>query len=390
MNPTAPASPLLGVYRQPAQTFVSGRGSRIVDDAGREYLDFTAGIAVNALGHGDPGVAEAVRAALDLGLIHTSNLYRTRPAEELAAWLVEHSFGDRVFFCNSGAESVEGALKFARRWATSTGALAKTDIVAFSGGFHGRTLGALSATDRPAYQAPFAPLVPGVRIVDPLDEKAVGDAIERERTAAVIVEPIQAEGGVRPLAEGFLQTLRDLCDAAGAVLIFDEVQTGLGRTGRLWAHQWTDVEPDLMTIAKPLAGGLPMGAVVLREHIAAAIRPGDHATTFGGGPLVASAALEVCARIASPGFLEAVRAGEEFLRQRFRGLVGRGAVVDARGRGLLWGLELPGAAAPVVEAARDAGLLLCLAGPSVVRLLPPLNVSRADLIAGCEILEGAL
>jgi len=386
----ATASALLGVYRQPEPVLVSGRGARVADADGREYLDFTSGIAVNALGHGDPTVLDAARAALDTGLVHTSNLFRTAPAAELAEWLVERSFGARVFFCNSGAEAVEGALKFARRWATTSGGPDATGIVAFAGGFHGRTMGALSATDRPAYRAPFEPLLPRVEIVDPRDAAAVRRAIAPGRTAAVIVEPIQAEGGVRELDAEFLRGLRKLCDEAGAALVFDEVQTGLARTGRLWAHEWSGVTPDLMTLAKPLAGGLPMGAVVLAEHVADAVQPGDHASTFGGGPLVASVALAVCRRLGSDEILGNVAECDGWLRERFAGLARRGTIAEARGRGLLWGLQLKRPAGPVVDAARARGLLVCTAGADVVRLLPPLNVSGDELREGVEILEEAL
>jgi acetylornithine/succinyldiaminopimelate/putrescine aminotransferase len=251
-------------------------------------------------------------------------------------------------------------------------------------------MGALSATDRPAYQAPFAPLVPRVEIVDPRDQRAVVAAIEPGRTAAVIVEPIQAEGGVHELDADFLATLRGLCDDAGAALIFDEVQTGLGRTGRLWAHEWSGVTPDLMTLAKPLAGGLPMGAIVLAGHVADAIQPGDHGSTFGGGPFVASVALAVCERLGSEEILENVRRCDARLRARFGALASAGAIAEARGRGLLWGLELGRPAGPVVDAARERGLLVCTAGAEIVRLLPPLNVSLADLDEGVAILEEVL
>ncbi|HSM35884.1 MAG TPA: acetylornithine/succinylornithine family transaminase [Longimicrobiales bacterium] len=389
MSALATTSPLLGVYRPPSPVLVSGHGTRVVDSGGREYLDFTSGIAVNALGHGHPTVVEAARSALATGLLHTSNLFRTEPAAALAEWLVDRSFGDRVFFCNSGAEAVEGALKFARRWATTVGGPERNGIVAFKGGFHGRTMGALSATDRPAYQAPFAPLVSRVQIVDPGDPHAVARAIGPE-TAAVIVEPIQAEGGVHEMGADFLAGLRELCDDAGAALVFDEVQTGLGRTGLLWGHEWSGVAPDLMALAKPLAGGLPMGAVVLAEHIADAIQPGDHASTFGGGPFVATVALAVCEKIGSAEILENVRRADAWLRERCAGLVERGRIVEARGRGLLWGLELGRPAAPVVDAARARGLLVCTAGQEVLRLLPPLNTSLAELEEGVALLEEVL
>jgi acetylornithine/N-succinyldiaminopimelate aminotransferase len=382
---------LLGVYKPAGPMFVGGDGSYLIAEDGSRYLDFTSGIAVNALGYRDSGFTAAVRTALDSGLVHTSNLFRTRPAVDLAAWLVERSFADRVFFCNSGAEANEGAFKFARRWARANGGPEKFEIVAFRGGFHGRTFGALAATDRPAYQEPFQPLMPGVRFgevgaFDPLPELIRGD-----RTAAVIIEPIQAEGGVLPVSTPFLEALRDLCDREGVLLIFDEVQVGLGRTGTLWAHESTGVEPDMMTLAKPLAGGLPMGAVLLTEEVAQAIQPGDHATTFGGGPLVAQAALAVCGRIGDAGFLAEVRRKGDLVTERLGALaLRREGVVAVRGAGLIWGVEIAGNASDVVAAALDARLLLCGAGQHVVRLVPPLTISDEELIDGLSILEAAL
>jgi acetylornithine/N-succinyldiaminopimelate aminotransferase len=282
---------LLGTYRPAAPLFVRASGCRLYDDADRSYIDFGSGIGVNALGYGDEGVAQTVLASLRTGLIHTSNLFRTEPAAELAQELVRVSFADRVFFCNSGAEANEAAFKFARRYARETGGAAKHEIVALRGAFHGRLFGALAATDRPSMQQPFEPLMPGVRFIEVGDIAGARSAISVERTAAIIAEPVQGEGGVQPLPAEFLAELRRLADAAGAVLIFDEVQCGLGRTGELFAYEAAGVTPDMVTLAKPLAGGLPMGAVLLSDRVAAAVRPGDHATTFGGGPLVASVAL---------------------------------------------------------------------------------------------------
>ena len=243
---TQTESALLGVYKPAGPAFVGGEGCELIAEDGRRYLDFTAGIAVNALGYGDPDVADAIRTALDAGVIHTSNLFRTQPAAELANWLAESSFADRVFFCNSGAEANEGAIKFARRWAGE----GKTEIIAFRGGFHGRTMGALAATDRPAYQEPFKPLMPGVVFCDVGDTAEVDRLLARGKTAAVIIEPLQAEGGVRAVPAEFLKALRYLCDEAGALLILDEVQCGLGRTGNLWAHQSAGITPDLMKIGR--------------------------------------------------------------------------------------------------------------------------------------------
>jgi acetylornithine/N-succinyldiaminopimelate aminotransferase len=381
---------LLAVYRRAGPVFVSGRGCRLVAEDGREYLDFTSGIGVNALGYGDAGLAAALAAGAATGLIHTSNLYRTRPGEELAAELVARSCADRVFFCNSGAEANEAAFKFARRAARERGGAAKHEVVALLGSFHGRLFGSLAATDRAAFQEPFRPLMPGVRFVAPGDVRGLAEAVSPERTAAIIAEPVQGEGGVRPLDAAFLEALRAHADAAGAALIFDEVQCGLGRTGHLFAHEHAGVAPDIVTLAKPLAGGLPMGAVLLTDRIAAAIQPGDHATTFGGGPLVAGVALAVVRRIGDPAFLEQVRARGRQLARGLAALAARPAVAAVRGRGLMWGIELSTPAAPVTAAALEAGLLLTAAGEKVVRLLPPLIIDELELQRGLRILAEVL
>jgi len=386
-----PGDFLLPVYRRPDLLFVRGEGSRLYAADGRAYLDFTSGIGVNALGHGSPVVREAIEAALESGLVHTSNLYRTAPGEALAELLVSLAFPGRVFFCNSGAEAGEAAFKLARRVAGARGGPAKHEIVAFRGSFHGRLFGTLAATDRPAYREPFEPLMPGVRFVDVGDSVGLERAVSRSRTAAVVVEPIQGEGGIRPVPPEFLREIRALCTEQGVSLIFDEVQCGLGRTGRLFAYEGAGVEPDLLCLAKPLAGGLPMGAVVTAEEVADAVAPGDHATTFGGGPLVASVALAVVSRLADPAFLEDVRTRGRWVEDRLRDLRDRHeAVREVRGAGLMWGLELASPAAEVVDAARELGLLVVPAGKRVVRLLPPLNVSASDLEEGIERLEGAL
>jgi acetylornithine/N-succinyldiaminopimelate aminotransferase len=381
---TAP-EPLLGVYSRVGPLFVAGEGAELIADDGTRYLDFVAGIAVNALGYGHPVVRQAALRALESGLVHVSNLYRTEPGERLAQELVARSFADRVFFCNSGAEANEAAFKFARKWSR------KTEIVAFTGAFHGRLFASLAATDRPDYRKPFEPLVPGVHIV-PLEDWAAADCIvSANRTAAVIVEPVQGEGGVRPVDPEWLAFLRELCDARGAALVFDEVQCGLGRTGTLFAYEQTGVVPDLLTLAKPLGGGLPMGAVLLTEAVAAALKPGDHATTFGGGPLVASVAREVVRTIAEPGFLAAVRERGAALGAALARLrASSSKVVAVRGRGLMWGLELVEPAAPYVSAARERGLLVCTAGAQVIRLVPPLVVTLEELERGVAILGEVL
>jgi predicted acetylornithine/succinylornithine family transaminase len=376
---------LLDVYARVGPLFVAGDGAELVAEDGARYLDFVAGIAVNALGYNHPVVRGAIERGLSSGLIHVSNLYRTEGAELLAAELVARSFADRAFFCNSGAEANEAAFKFARKWA------GKSEIVAFSGSFHGRLFATLAATDRPDYRKPFEPLVPGIRIVPREDWAAVDHAISASRTAAVIVEPVQGEGGVRPVDPEWLGFVRELCDSRGVAVIFDEVQCGLGRTGTLFAYEQTGVVPDLLTLAKPLGGGLPMGAVLVTGAIAAALKPGDHATTFGGGPLVAGVALDVLRTIGEPAFLAEVRRKGTWLGERLRGLADRTQrVAQVRGRGLMWGVELTEPAAPYVAQARERHLLVVTAGPTVLRLVPPLVISDQELERGVAILEDVL
>jgi predicted acetylornithine/succinylornithine family transaminase len=379
---SADVSALLGVYARVGPLFVAGEGSELIADDGTRYLDFVAGIAVNALGYNSPVVREAVLRALDSGLIHVSNLYRTEPGERLAAELTK-LFNGQAFFCNSGAEANEGAFKFARKWSK------KTDIVAFTGSFHGRLFASLAATDRPDYRRPFEPLLAGVQIIPLGDRAAAEQAISKQRTAAVIIEPVQGEGGVRPVAADFLAFLRKLCDETGAALIFDEVQCGLGRTGTFFASEPSGVVPDIYTLAKPLAGGLPMGAILVNDAIAASLAPGDHATTFGGGPLIATVAVDVVRTIAEPDFLAEVRAKGDLLGSRLRAM-SSSRVKEVRGRGLMWGLELTDIAAPVLTAARERHLLVLTAGPNVIRIVPPLTISREEIERGATILAEVL
>ena len=379
---SADVSALLGVYARVGPLFVAGEGCELIAEDGTRYLDFVAGIAVSALGYNSPVIRDAVLRALDSGLIHVSNLYRTEPGERLAAELTK-SFGGHAFFCNSGAEANEGAFKFARKWSK------QTDIVAFTGSFHGRLFASLAATDRPDYRRPFEPLLADVHIIPLGDVAAARQAITKERTAAVIIEPVQGEGGVRPVADEFLAFLRQHCNETGAALIFDEVQCGLGRTGTFFASEHAGVVPDIYTLAKPLAGGLPMGAILVNDAIAASLAPGDHATTFGGGPLVATVALDVVRTIADPDFLADVRAKGDVLGSRLQAL-SSGRVKEARGRGLMWGLELTEVAAPIVAAARERHLLVLTAGPNVIRIVPPLTISREEIERGVTILSEVL
>jgi predicted acetylornithine/succinylornithine family transaminase len=372
---------LAPTYARPNILFGSGRGPRLVADDGSEYLDMTSGVAVTALGHSSEVVADALRDAAG-GLSHTSNLFHTEPAIRLAADLVECSFADRVFFANSGAEAVEGAIKFARLRAGE----GRDTILYFDHSFHGRTFGALAATDRPAAREPFTPLPEGFSRASWNDPGAL-DRID-ESIAAVVVEPVQGEGGVRIADADWLRALRRRCDETGTLLIFDEVQCGMGRTGRLWAYEHSGVEPDLMTLAKPLAGGLPMGAVLMTEDVASAVRPGSHATTFGGGPIVASVARRVLEEIRRPELLDHVARTGAWLVDRLARLEHRN-ILEVRGVGLLVGIRVE-SSARVVEAARDERLLLVAAADDVVRLLPPLNVTRSDLEEAVRRLDVAI
>jgi predicted acetylornithine/succinylornithine family transaminase len=370
--------------------FVRGAGVELFDAEGRAYLDFVAGIAVNALGYGDEGLERAMREAIEGSLVHVSNLYRTAAGEKLAERLVERTFADRVFFCNSGAEANEGAFKIARRWGRATGGAAKHEIIALRGAFHGRLFGTLAATDRPAYRAPFRPLAGGISIVE-RDIEELEATLDPETVAAVIAEPVQGEGGVRVLEHEFLQSLRELTRSRGIALILDEIQCGYGRTGTFLAHEQAGIEPDLLTVAKPMAGGLPMGAILATKAVADTMQPGDHGTTFGGGPFLAHVALHVFDRLSDPAMLAHVKSNGAWLRKALQKIADRSAKVRAvRGVGYMWGIDIVDPAKDVVTRALDAGLLICSAGEHTLRLLPPLVMSRKDLERGLGILETAI
>ncbi len=368
-------SALLPVYDRDL-VIVAGKGSRVMDQEGRSYLDFAAGVGVNGLGYGDAKVVGAIKRQASR-LIHASNLYHSEKASALADRLVALTFPAKVFLCNSGTEAVEAALKFARRIGKASG---RTDLVAFEGAFHGRTMGSLSLTWKSAYREPFAPLVPGVRFCPWNDLAAVRDVVGPE-TAAVFVEPVQGEGGVRPARIDFLQGLAALCRERGALLVAEEVQSGLGRTGRLFAYEHAGIVPDILTLAKPLGGGLPLGAVLVREDLAQAVRPGDHGSTFGGNPVACAAALAVLDRLTEPGFLEAVARKGAGLMKKLRGLGRRfpGTVAEVRGTGLMIGVELEGSSADTAKGLRDRGILATRAGEKVLRLLPPLVIRPSEI-----------
>jgi acetylornithine/N-succinyldiaminopimelate aminotransferase len=367
---TAGLARLLPTYARADLTIVRGDGCRVWDADGREYLDFGAGIAVVSLGHCHPAPLAAAHAQLDR-LWHVSNLYRTEPAEQLAAALSDRFGGAQAFFCNSGAEAIETAVKYARK------ATGKAGVVALEGGFHGRTLGALSVTGQPAKRTPFEPLAPGVRFVPPNDADALLAAVDDE-VGLILLEPVLGEGGVLPLDAGFVAA------AAGLppLLCFDEIQTGIGRTGSFFAFEGLGVEPDLVTLAKGLGNGLPIGALLVADRAAGAFAPGDHGSTFGGNPVSAAAACAVVEAIDDELLANVAERGAELAA----GLGRLPGVVSVRGRGLLLGAVTAAPPADVVAAARGEGLLVLTAGDDVVRLAPPLTVSAVDVAAALDML----
>jgi predicted acetylornithine/succinylornithine family transaminase len=359
---------LMPTYARYPVRFVRGEGARLWDSDGNEYLDFLAGISVSSVGHCHPRVVEAIRAQA-AELIHVGNLFYTEPMTRLAQRLAESSLGGTVFFTNSGAEAVEGALKLARK--AKTGG----EIVVLHRGFHGRTYGALSATPQESKQAPFAPLVPGFVPVEPTAE-AVRAAVH-DGTAAVLLEPIQGESGVWPLDDELLRAAREACDAHGAALLYDEIQCGLGRCGTMWAFQQSGVVPDAMTTAKALGGGLPIGAIITGERLSQTLQPGDHGSTFAGGPVVTAAANAALDVLADPALHARVRELGERMVARLEELPGVRAV---RGRGLMVGFDIDGADAPgIVRRALLEQRLVCNAtGPQTIRFLPPLIIGEAE------------
>ena len=370
---------VIGTYvRSPVQ-FVRGRGCRLWDEEGNEYHDFLAGISVVNAGHAHPRVTQAIREQAEQ-LVHVSNLFYTEPGMRLAERLATGSLGGKVFFCNSGAEANEAAIKLARRARTGG------EVVVVHRAFHGRTYGALSATPQEAKQAPFAPLVPGFVAVAP-EPEALSAAVT-DRTAAVLLEPVQGESGVHILSEELLRAARDACDATGAALIFDEVQCGMGRTGTLWAFERTGVVPDAMTVAKALANGLPMGALITGERLADVLQPGDHGSTFAAGPVVAAAALATLEVIDDEDLLEGVGERGERLMDGLRGLAG---LHDVRGRGLMVAAEIDAPAPDVAsKALLEHKLIINATGPTTLRFLPPLIVTEDEIDQALSRLSAAL
>ncbi|MBD2243857.1 acetylornithine/succinylornithine family transaminase [Nostoc sp. FACHB-888] len=370
-----------------------GAGCRVWDTQGREYLDFVAGIATCTLGHAHPIMVEAVTRQIQK-LHHVSNLYYIPEQGELAKWLVDHSCADRVFFCNSGAEANEAAIKLARKYAHTVLDIEKPIILTANASFHGRTLATITATAQPKYQKYFDPLVPGFHYVNYNDINAVEVAISEldegdYRVAAILIEPLQGEGGVRPGDVAYFKKLRQICDETGILLIFDEVQVGMGRSGKLWAYEHLGVEPDIFTSAKGLGGGIPIGAMMSKKFCDV-FQPGEHASTFGGNPFVCGVALSVCQTLERENILQNVQDRGEQLRTGLKAIAAKYPqhIGEVRGWGLINGLELRAdiqlTAADIVNAAIKEGVLLVPAGPKVVRFVPPLIVTEAEVNTALE------
>ncbi|MGB8872124.1 MAG: acetylornithine transaminase [Desulfobaccales bacterium] len=380
---------VMNTYGRQPLVLVKGEGCRVWDDQGIEYLDLVAGLAVCNLGHAHPQVARAAAAQL-AQLVHVSNLYYSTPMVELAELLVRLSFADRVFFANSGAEVNEGAIKLVRRYSRERFGPGRHRIICMENSFHGRTLGALSATGQSKFWQGFDPMLEGFYFVRFNDLEALAAAVD-DSVCAVLLEPIQGEGGVCLPDAGYLKGVRRLCADKQLLLILDEIQTGLGRTGRLFAHEHFGIQPDVMTLAKALAGGLPMGALLATAEVAGAFVPGTHASTFGGGPVIAAAATTAVSLLSDAKLLAAVRAQGDYLQKALLKLKAAFPVIrQVRGLGLMWGLELAGEGGPVVAACRERGVLVNCTQGNVIRLLPPLIVSTAELNRGLQVLEEAL
>ena len=376
-------------YARTPIALVKGKGVKVWDADGKEYLDFLAGIAVNSLGHCHPAIVRAIRSQSQR-LLHVSNLYHIQPQAELARELCRHSFADRVFFCNSGAEANEAAIKLARRYGLEKLG-GKYEVISTHNSFHGRTLATLTATGQEKVRAGYDPLPDGFRQVPYNDLGAVEGAIDEKKTAAILVEPIQAEGGVIVPDESYLRGLREICDQRGVLLIFDEVQTGMGRTGKLFGYEHFGIQPDIMTLAKALGGGLPLGAMLAREEIASSFGPGSHASTFGGNPVSCSAGLAVMHALLPGGVLKNCAQmgkyfvkGLEALKKRFS------FIREIRGKGLIIGVELEIEGNKIADGCMEAGLLMNCTAYKVLRFVPPLTIKKNEIDRGLAILEKVL
>jgi len=380
---------VMKTYNRFPVSFVKGEGCWLYDERGKRYLDMLAGIAVCNLGHCHPAVSEAI-CDQSRKLLHVSNYFYIENQAELARLICENSFGDKVFFCNSGAEANEGAIKLARRYGTERSD-EKYEIVAFRGSFHGRTMAAVSITGQGKYSEGFGPMLEGVKFAEFNDIASV-ERVVSERTAGIIVEPIQGEGGVVPAEADFLKGLRRIADEVDAVLIFDEVQTGIGRTGKLFAYQGYGVEPDVMTLAKALSNGVPIGAIVTGERFSTVLKPGLHASTFGGNPLSTRAGIEVMRIVSDGSFLSSVEEKGRYLKGKLENLKAEfpETFKEVRGRGLMLGLVCRGSCSEIVKRALEKGLVVnCTAG-NVLRFIPPLTITKEEIDLGIEILESVV
>jgi len=372
-------------YNRPGFVLDRGEGMYVYDTEGKAYLDFLGGIAVSALGHKHPAIVKAIEEQAPR-LLHVSNLYHTAPQALLARDLVENSPADRVYFCNSGTEAIEACIKFARKWGKAHGD--KTAFVAMEHSFHGRTMGSLALTAKARYQEPFMPLMPGAHFTPLNDLEAARELIAEVQPCGVIVEAVQGEGGIYAATPAFLQGLREACDEHDALLICDEVQCGMGRTGTLWAFEPSGVKPDLFAVAKPLGGGLPIGATLAVERVASLIEPGDHASTFAANPLICAVARAVLGVVSKPAFLASIQDKGGYLGEALSGLLEKHAcVTEIRGRGLMWGIETTLNTQNILPAGYEKGILLGSSGENVVRLLPPFVAQEADIDKAVSILD---
>ncbi|MEC8585954.1 MAG: aspartate aminotransferase family protein [Pseudomonadota bacterium] len=389
MSSSENTSHVMPTYRRTDLRFVSGNGAWLETEAGEKYLDFGSGIAVNTLGHAHPRLVDALKGQAEK-LWHVSNLYEIPGQEALAQRLCAESFAELVFFCNSGSEAAEGMIKAMRKFHAAQGQTERVTLIGFAGAFHGRTLSALAAAGNQDYLAGFGP-APGGFVQCPDFTMAALEPLIDETVAGIVIEPVQGEGGVRTVPEAFLKQLRDLCDAKGLLLGFDEVQCGVGRTGKLFAHEWAGITPDVMAIAKGIGGGFPLGAILTTAAVGNCMQPGSHGSTYGGNPLAMAVGLEIMDIVCAPGFLDAVNDKAGYLRQQLSALIDKypDIFTELRGAGLMVGLKCACANSELVAALRAQNLLAVPAGDNTVRLLPPLNIAQDDMRAGIEALERA-
>lgn len=377
---------LMNTYGRLPMAIVKGEGSWVWDAEGHKYLDFVAGIAVNSLGYGHPAVVEAIQKQTEQ-IIHTSNLYWIPNQIALAERLVEYSFADKVFFCNSGAEANEAAIKLARKYAKEHYGEDKFEILSLTNSFHGRTLAALTATGQLKYQVGYAPLPEGFDYVPLNDSEQLKKKISN-KTAAVFIEPIQGEGGVFPAELEFLQTARELCDEYGALLIFDEVQCGIGRTGKLFAYEWSGVTPDIMTLAKALGGGVPIGAMLAKDSVASTFKPGDHGSTFGGNPLATAVGCATLDVILEEGFLQGTQERAAYFKDELQKLADKYQTGEpVRGLGFILGWPVQKLGPELVTVCREKGLLINFVGGKALRFIPPINVTVGEIDEAVHLLD---